>query len=111
MAERAIGTMIAVTPGRRLKGCVVATLAAPAGGGEYDFVTAPVEALTSPRGHSWRPPRRPSAPFRQPRAVVSGTEMRNDRQLSLLAPGEPADTLCRASRLEPAALRQRSRDR
>jgi hypothetical protein len=86
------GATIAVSPGRRLKGRVVATLAAPAGGGEYDFVTAPVEALALtyegiPGDRHAGPTRRSGS--REP-WYPRCTEMRNDRQLSLLAPEELA---------------------
>jgi hypothetical protein len=97
LAAHSAAATIAVIPGRRLTGRVVATLAAPAGGGEYDFVTAPVEALTlTYEGipgdrHAGLTRRSGSREPWYPR----GTEMRNDRQLSLLAPYELAEVAAR----------------
>jgi hypothetical protein len=88
---------IPVARGRRLRGTVVATLSAPAGGGEYGFVTTPAEALTLTYegipGDRHGGLLRPSG-AREP-WYPRGTEMRNDRQLSLLAADELAEVAVR----------------
>jgi hypothetical protein len=81
------------TPGRRLTGRVVATLkAAEAGGGDYGFVTHAVDALEVtyegiPGDRHFGLTRRSGG--REP-WYPRGTEMRNDRQISLLAVDELA---------------------
>lgn len=79
-----------VAPGRRLKGTVVATLKAGQGGGTYDFVTAAVDELAMtyegiPGDRHFGLTRQ--AGSREP-WYPRGTEMRNDRQVSLLATDE-----------------------
>jgi hypothetical protein len=80
------------TPGRRLTGRVVATLKADAGGGDYGFVTHPIDALEVvyegiPGDRHFGLTRRSGG--REP-WYPRGTEMRNDRQVSLLAVDELA---------------------
>ena len=81
---------LSIIPGRRLAGRVLATFAAPASDDEYGFVTHPTDALTltyqgipGDRHFGWT--RRSGG--REP-WYPRGTEMRNERQLSLLAPDE-----------------------
>lgn len=82
-----------ILPGRRLKARVAAVLAAPAGGGEYGFVTHPVDALTLT--YEGIPGDRHAGQTREAGArepwYPRGTEMRNERQISLLAPDELAE--------------------
>ena len=72
---------------------MAAVLAAPAGEGEYGFVTHPVDALTltfegiAGDRHAGRTR---EAGAREP-WYPRGTEMRNERQISLLAPDELAE--------------------
>ncbi len=79
-----------IFPARRLAGRVLATFAAPVGADKYGFVTAPTEALSltyegipGDRHFGWT--RRSSG--REP-WYPRGTEIRNERQLSLLAPDD-----------------------
>lgn len=79
-----------ILPARRIAGRVLATFAAPAGDDEYGFVTEPAEALTLtyegiPGDRHFGLTRRSGG--REP-WYQRGTEMRNERQLSLLAPDE-----------------------
>jgi hypothetical protein len=82
--------IIDITPARRLTGRVLGTYSAPAGSDEFGFVTHATEALTltfegipGDRHYGWT--RRSGS--REP-WYLRGTEMRNERQLSLLAPDE-----------------------
>jgi hypothetical protein len=80
------------TPGRRLTGRAVAALKAGAGGGDYGFVTYPVDALEVtyegiPGDRHFGLTRRSGG--REP-WYPRGTEMRNDRQISILAVDELA---------------------
>ncbi|CAH1657598.1 MOSC domain-containing protein [Hyphomicrobiales bacterium] len=82
-----------IFPGRRLHGRVTATLKAGQGGGTYDFETVAVPALTItyegiPGDRHFGFTRRSGA--REP-WYPRGTEMRNDRQISLLAAEELAE--------------------
>ncbi|MBS7697893.1 MULTISPECIES: MOSC domain-containing protein [unclassified Chelatococcus] len=82
-----------IFPGRRLRGNVTATLKAGQGGGTYDFVTVAVSDLTVtyegiPGDRHYGLTRLSGA--REP-WYPRGTEMRNDRQISLLAAEELAD--------------------
>lgn len=79
-----------IIPGRRLIGRVVSTFAAPASDSEYGFVTDATDPLTltyegipGDRHFGWT--RRSGG--REP-WYPRGTEMRNERQLSLLAPDD-----------------------
>lgn len=83
----------AIAPGRRLNGTVTATLKAGQGGGTYDFVTEAVPDLTVtyegiPGDRHYGLTRLSGA--REP-WYPRGTEMRNDRQISLLAVEELAE--------------------
>ncbi|CAH1666250.1 MULTISPECIES: MOSC domain-containing protein [unclassified Chelatococcus] len=83
----------AIFPGRRLSGRVTAMLVAGQSGGTYDFVTAAVQDLTVtyegiPGDRHCGLTRRSGA--REP-WYPRGTEMRNDRQISLLAVEELAE--------------------
>ena len=83
-------TVMEILPGRRLKARVAAVLCAPGGGGEYGFVTHPVDALTLT--YEGIPGDRHAGQTREAGArepwYPRGTEMRNERQVSLLAPDE-----------------------
>ena len=83
----------AIFPGRRFNGMVTATLKAGQGSGTYDFVTAAVPDLTVtyegiPGDRHFGLTRLSGA--REP-WYPRGTEMRNDRQISLLAVEELAE--------------------
>lgn len=84
---------IEVVPGRKLTGRVAAVLSAPAGGGGQGFVTRAVESLTLtydgiPGDRHAGATRRAGA--REP-WYPRGSEMCNERQISLLAPDELAE--------------------
>ncbi len=79
-----------IFPARRLAGRVLATFAAPAGDDEYGFVTEQTDTLTLtyegiPGDRHYGMTRRSGG--REP-WYPRGTEMRNERQLSLLAPDD-----------------------
>ena len=81
---------VTIIPGRRLAGRVLAAYSAPAGGDDFGFVTQATDHLTltfegipGDRHFGWV--RRSGG--REP-WYPRGTEMRNERQLSLLAPDE-----------------------
>ena len=79
-----------IFPARRLAGRVLATFAAPAGNEKYGFVTAPTDALSLtyegiPGDRHFGSTRRSTG--REP-WYPRGTEIRNERQLSLLAPDD-----------------------
>ena len=98
------GDAIEVVAGRKLRGRVASLLSAPAGGGEYGFVTQAVEALELT--YDGIPGDRHAGLAREAGSrepwYPRGSAMRNERQLSLVAVDELREI---ARRLDVPELR------